>query len=110
MISLNYFVDESSRLCFHIDAADSAVHTRGKLMDIEQLFAARVLDAPRQAALLRKHGFPGCVSERVQTALIELWAWVPDEAHEISTRYVEWDEEDRPRPRPQQAQNVVSIR
>jgi hypothetical protein len=83
-------------MCFIAFAPPGAASQEFK-MDIEQLFAAAVRSA---------HS-----SDEISLALSDLWRYLPEKAHEISTRYVKWDKNDMPRRREDAfGENVVAIR
>jgi hypothetical protein len=69
---------------------------------IEQDFAAAVANARGEARIATTAGYLHLqdASDQVTGALIDLWQAAPDRAHEISERYVQWDANDRPWPRP----------
>jgi hypothetical protein len=74
-------------------------------MDIEQIFAAAVFSAEKEAAEARKEGIPYTASDVIEEARSDLWSVGYAQGHKrddiqaIADRYVVWDEQDRPWPR-----------
>jgi hypothetical protein len=68
-------------------------------MDIESIFAAEIFNAPKEAALAQKHGFPSTVSDVVAGALADLWHYDNTRAQAIADKYVWYDADDNPWPR-----------
>lgn len=59
-------------------------------MNIEQIFAAEVFSARRNAAITRKHGLQQTEADQIEGALADLWRHNPAHAQEIAERHVEW--------------------
>jgi hypothetical protein len=59
--------------------------------DIEQVFAAQVFNAERDAATARANGCAKTAADQVAAALFELWQKAPDRAAEMSGRYTIYD-------------------
>jgi hypothetical protein len=84
-------------------------------MDIEQTFAAEVLNARGGARLASTAGIMQTASDQVEGALAELWkkgtaaGMTGDAMQAIADRWVEWDAKDRPWPRSPSG-NVIALR
>jgi hypothetical protein len=68
-------------------------------MNIEQIFAADVFNAPRVAAEARKRGYPQTVSDVVDGALCDLWQYDRARAQAIANKWVYYDADGNPWPR-----------
>jgi hypothetical protein len=85
-------------------------------MDIERLFAAAVFNAERDAAKAGKHGHQTMASDLVTAALIDLWGrgaadgLTSKQLDEIADRYVVYDPDGKPWPKPFDRDNVVALR
>jgi hypothetical protein len=85
-------------------------------MNIEQVFAAEVFSAEKEAAEARKQGIPQTASDVIGGALADLWpmgyalGYRRDDIQAIADRYVFWDKQERPWPRPAATDNVVTLK
>ena len=80
-------------------------------MDIEQILAAAVFNAPKAAAELRKRGFRQTTADQVYCALAELWQFDGSRAQAIADGYVWWDADGEPQQRTDiDWGNVVALR
>ncbi|WP_439925574.1 hypothetical protein [Nitrobacter sp. JJSN] len=86
-------------------------------MDIEQIFAAEVFNAPRTAANACKAGMPQTVPDIIGMALTDIWAFYSaghfsrEHISAIVDKYVAYDANDEPWPRDDLAWgNVVPLR
>jgi hypothetical protein len=84
-------------------------------MDLEQIFAAEVLNARGNAKLCNTAGIPQTVSDQVGCALADLWqhgsaaGMKSADIQAIADRWVEWDGDEQPWPRSPDG-NVVALR
>jgi hypothetical protein len=77
--------------------------------DIEQVFAAHVFNAERNAAAVRATGWRQTAADQVACALAELWQKAPDRAAEISGRYVVYDNAGNAWPRNCDRGNIATL-
>lgn len=58
-------------------------------MDIEQIFAAEIFSAERNAKIHTAHGFAQTAADQIEGALADLWQYEPERAQAIADKYVE---------------------
>jgi hypothetical protein len=68
-------------------------------MNIEQIFAAEVFGAEKEAAEARKQGIPQTASDVIDMALSDLWQFDNTRADRISKKYVCFEADDKPQRR-----------
>jgi hypothetical protein len=84
-------------------------------LDLEQTFAAEVLNARGNAKFCNTTGFPQTVSDQVDCTLMQLWEngraadMASADIQAIADRWVEWDVNDQPAPRSPDS-NVLALR